>query len=259
MSAVQTEDEFKITTKIEQLMVRIAEGNYTSINEMNLVFTSNGHVYKVLRGLIGLGFLSEVKTKMVPSKIYHLSPKGYEYLHQKGLLSGVGRFQAADFRMTMCFHHLTCLGVRVLFEDLIGASKWKTEKKLNYERSEMGIEGIRLIKRVTDAEFDLKNIHIGVEVEITLKSPLVLKKNIENLNERIRREDLQNIIWITRNDSVIQAIRRIYGIKELNRSVKLDDIMSAHLFINYEELVEKKGEALIMDLSGKIKVLKELN
>ena len=53
---------FKITPKIEKLLVRIAENNFASINEMNLLFTSNGHVYRVLRGLLDIGILSVIST-----------------------------------------------------------------------------------------------------------------------------------------------------------------------------------------------------
>ena len=70
------EIDFKITDKVANLMMRIAENNYGSRDEIGVLFTSYGYRFRLIKGLKLLGMISELKTHVIPSKVYFLTPLG---------------------------------------------------------------------------------------------------------------------------------------------------------------------------------------
>lgn len=231
--------DFKITDKVANLMMRIAENNYASRDEIGVLFTSYGYRFRLIKGLKSLGMINELKTHVIPSKVYFLTPLGYEYLESLGMLRVQDRFNPSNFRIATCFHTLAGLGVRLIFEKHNLVSEWKPERVLNFS--------IRKESRMVDAEFNFCGIHCGVEVELTLKAPRVIEENLKKLKGR---DELKNIFWVIRNRNVFESMRNVYGFSP-NQTAILNDDQEHHLFIMLEDLQKNRLDANVFNLNEK--------
>lgn len=241
------EVNFKITDKVASLIMRIAENNYASRDEIGVLFTSYGYRFRLINGLKSLGMISELKTHVIPSKVYFLTPLGYDYLESCGLLRVPDHFNPSNYRIATCMHTLAALRVRLIFERLKNVKNWNPERVLNY--------AVRMVSRMVDAEFDFGDAHCGLEVELTLKAPRVLKDNLEKLKAR---RDIDNIFWVIRNRNVFDSIRTAYGF-ENGQNVILNDDHKRHLFLMMDELFEKKLQVNVFDLNNKSVPLEMIN
>lgn len=238
--------DFKITDKVANLLMKISENNYASRNEIGEFFTSYGYRFRVLKGLKKLGMISEIKTHVVPATAYYLTAQGYEFLESMGMLRVPDRFSPSNYRIATCMHTLVALKVQLIFERHRMVKNWSPERVLNF--------AIRRVSRMVDAEFDLGESHCGLEVELTLKAPRVLKENLEKLRAR---RDLDNIFWVIRNRNVFDSIRVAYGF-EKGQNVILNDDQKRHLFLMIDDLGEKRLEANVFNLNNKSVVLKDI-
>lgn len=238
--------DFKITDKVASLMMRLAENNYASRVEIGELFTSYGYRFRVLKGLKKLGMITELKTHVVPATAYFLTPQGYEFIEARGMLRVPDRFNPSNYRIATCMHTLAALKVRLIFERHPLVKNWNPERVLNFS--------IRRISRMVDAEFDIGEAHCGLEVELTLKAPRVLKENLEKLKAR---RDLDNIFWVIRNRNVFDSIRTAYGF-EKDQSVILNDDQKRHLFVMLDDLSVNRLESKVFNLNNKSVLLSSI-
>jgi len=230
---------FKITNKVVRLMERIAEAGYASMREIELLFTSEWYRYHLVRNLSAHGMLKTLNTHIQPSRAYYLTAQGYDVLESMGRLRVQTRFVESDYRITTCLHNLNCLAARLVLEKQPRVSDWRPERVLDH--------AVKRDKRLVDAEFDLGDSHFGLEMEITLKAPKVLKDNMDRLRAR---EDLSNILWVIQKQNVFESIRRAYGMASgFNRPLK--DEESRHLFVYYNDLVTHRLKAKVFNLAEK--------
>ncbi len=238
--------DFKITDKVASLMMRIAENNYASREEIGVLFTSYGYRFRLIKGLKSLGMISDLKTHVIPSKVYFLTPLGYDYLESRGMFRVSDKFHPSNFRIATCFHTLAALEVRLIFEKHNLVTNWNPERVLNY--------ALRKDSRMVDAEFDFGGVHCGVEIELTLKAPRVLEEILEKLNGR---KDLNYIFWILRNRNVFDSIRKIYNFKP-NLIAELSPERLRHHFVMLDDLKSNKLDAAVFNLNEVRTKLKDI-
>jgi hypothetical protein len=249
------EIDFKITDKVANLMMRIAENNYGSRDEIGVLFTSYGYRFRLIKGLKSLGMISELKTHVIPSKVYFLTPLGYDYLDSRGLLRVPDHFNQSNFRIATCFHTLAGLEVRLIFEKHGMVSNWCPERCLfQLRKGDIKIGGDTGYRKV-DAEFDFGGLHCGLEVELTLKAPRAIVEILENLK---KREDLNRIIWVIRSRNIFESIRNIFQISRNQKSL-LNDDQKRHFFIMLADLQANWLDANVFDLNEKSVSLEMLN
>ncbi|MFH1724202.1 MAG: hypothetical protein ABII00_06225 [Elusimicrobiota bacterium] len=194
----------KLTDKMLRLMSKLAEYNYLTITEVQLIFTNQTHSYRVLNRLKARGLTLDFRTGTSPGKAFCLSPEGYWTLDRLRRLPVTGRFKPEDFRPHIFQHRLACARLGLVLEEHPMVSWYVTEKPLWERRGWYGT-------KVCDAEFRFTNnlrgvsAQVGLEVELTLKNSDKLEESFRKLRER---DDLMHVWWVCGSRGIRNALAR---------------------------------------------------
>lgn len=192
-----------------RLLAAISEFDYLTIHEAQLVFSNQTYAYKVLKELRERGLLVEFLTDATPRKAFCLTRKGYRELAEAGRLRVESWFKPDYYKQHLFRHKTACARVGMLLQKHPLIHGFKHEKLLWAERGQY-------TGRICDGEFWFRvpgrdrSVHVGLEVELTLKNSGKLVDKLRGLGASSR---LDAVWWVCGNKTIFRALR--HKIQEL--------------------------------------------
>jgi hypothetical protein len=195
----------ELTPKMISLMQKISEFGYLSMEEVGLIYSNQSYAYGVIKNLKEGRLLGEFGTTKQPRKAYFLKPRGYRLLRTYGQLRIKRRFLAQKFLPFIFNHRRACAKACLIFEGHPLIRGYLPESIL-WERRRQNQ------RKICDAEFfyqvpgQEKQVRVGLEVELTLKSEGNLVESFRALQDR---EDLDQVWWICGDQTIFRALAKL--------------------------------------------------
>lgn len=216
-----------------RLLEILSEHSFMTIREALEIYRNRSMGYLTLKSLANGGLIAPFSTHAIPARAYALTEAGWRFISEHGRLRAPRMWRAEDYLPQFFYHSLACLRTRLILEKEPKVSGWMPESLLHRGNGQ----------RCVDAEFEYGKIHVGLEVELTLKSP-ARRKEILNLLDA--RTDLHRVLWVARGSPVSRAIREDILRENLPHAEK-------HFFVDADELWKTRLLSPgLLDVYGKV-------
>lgn len=195
----------ELTPKMISLMQKISEFGYLCMEEISLIYSNQSYAYGVIKNLKEGELLGEFGTTKKPRKAYFLKPRGYRLLQTYGQLRIKRRFLSQKFLPFIFNHRRACAKACLILEGHPLIRGYLPESIL-WERRRQNQH------KICDAEFfyqvpgQEKQVRVGLEVELTLKSEGNLLESFRALQDR---EDLDQVWWICGDQTIFRALAKL--------------------------------------------------
>lgn len=221
-----------LSPKKLKILALLSEHGFMTMQEVCEIYGCRSWGFRAMKRLVEGGLVTPFPTQMFPKKAFALTGAGWQMVRGWGRLRARQMWCMENYSPQIFFHSLACLRCRLILEKFPNVSDWMPEALLPRRRDE----------KCLDAEFDYGDRHVGLEVELTLKSP---ERRSGVLAQLDAREDLFRVLWAYRERSIAQFIR--------------EDLLQGHLanpekhfFVDLDELFSGRQEATWYDLYGRV-------
>ena len=161
----------KVREKTIGAMALMAEYNYVAAHNLARILGNRNTVYKYLFELERQRFIVQFPTKLMPTKAWCLSVRGYRFLRGLERLRVSRGFKVSSYRETTLRHTLACVDVQIAMQKHPQVLDYQSTKVLNANKTEIP-------PLQPDAEFMFSGsstlgapqMRAAVEVEISQKN-----------------------------------------------------------------------------------------
>ena len=238
----------EINNRVINLMCLMAEHGFVTVKEIEKYELPERSRLRYFDLLNELKFMDSFDTHLRLARAYYLTDAGYKYLVSVNKLRVMKRFVQSDYRLTMFFHTVLGLQVRLIFQKHPWVVDYRPEKVVAYYHElHSGKDEIKSKAKQCDAEMIIKapksEYKTGVEIELTSKSFKRLTGAIKSID--VNRDDLNVVLWIASSEVIIRDLQ--HAIQTLLPQLRNPN---KHLFALWNDLNSKQLNTVWCDAEG---------
>lgn len=240
-----------------EILVLIAEYGYITVAEATILADGDERKARNHLGiLLSQGKVKSFNTDLKPQKAYYLSNIGRKELESDGKANFIISFLPSKFSMITFYHRRQTIAVHLLLRKVLCDRfvKFIPDTILRKQSGER--------EKVCDGELIAtsrkgEKIKIGVEVELSLKSPDKRKSAIEKLAERQKVIDPETGLEISINglDRFFFFYNRPIVMQKMIETIKKNPLKKPTYFLNINEFFSQGTECQAVTPYGDIKYL----